>query len=529
MTTGGDGGITGRNDRRLAPALMVQGTASSAGKSLLVTALCRMFHAEGLRVLPFKAQNMALNSAVTFDGGEIGRAQAVQAEAAGVPSRIDMNPVLLKPEGDARSQVVVLGKPIGTMTAAEYHARKPELRQLIRECLHRLRRDCDLLLIEGAGSPAEINLKDRDIVNMSVARDADAPVLLVGDIDRGGVFASFVGTMELLDSDERARIGAFVVNKFRGDVGLLRPGLDMLTARTGVPVLGVLPFLRSLGIADEDSLSLDDKPRAPRGPLSSAIDIAVVRCPRIANYDDFDPLAAEEGVIVRFVDRPEDLEPADLVILPGSKSTLADLVWLRDSGFARHIEERAARGKPIVGVCAGCQMLGSSIDDPDHVESSASSAPGLGLLPIRTRFEARKITAQIVAQPGASSFLTESSNGADALAGYEIHMGMVSPEAHARPAFRIVSRNREACSAVDGAVAAGGHVVGTLIHGIFENASVRRSLLAYLCLRKGIPPLAVRDVPSRDAAYDRLAAAAREHLDGPLLRRLAGLPDRARG
>jgi adenosylcobyric acid synthase len=516
------------NDR-LAPALMIQGTASSAGKSLLVTALCRMFHAEGLRVLPFKAQNMALNSAVTSDGGEIGRAQAVQAEAAGVPSRIDMNPVLLKPEGDARSQVVVLGKPIGTMTAAQYHLRKPELRELIRDCLARLRRDCDLLLIEGAGSPAEINLKDRDIVNMSVARDADARVILVGDIDRGGVFASFVGTMELLDADERARIGAFVINKFRGDVALLRPGLEMLTARTGVPVLGVLPYLRSLHIADEDSLSLDDKPRAPRGSLSSAVDIAVVRCPRIANYDDFDPLAAEEGTIVRFVERPEDLEPADLVILPGSKSTLSDLAWLRDTGFARRIEERAARGQPIVGVCAGCQMLGLSIDDPDLVESSTSGAVGLGLLPIRTRFEPRKITAQIVAEAGAPSFLTASSGGAADLSGYEIHMGMVTLEQGARPALRIVSRNRERCSTLDGAVAVGGNVVGTLIHGIFENASVRRSLLAYLCGRKGIPPLAVRDAPSRDAAYDRLAAAAREHLDGTLLRRLVGLRARSRG
>jgi adenosylcobyric acid synthase len=514
------------NDRRLAPALMVQGTASSVGKSLLVTALCRMFHGEGVRVLPFKAQNMALNSAVTFDGGEIGRAQAVQAEAAGVPSRIDMNPVLLKPEGDSRSQVVVLGKPIGTMSAAEYHARKPELRQLVRECLTRLRQDCDLLLIEGAGSPAEINLKDRDIVNMSVARDADAPVLLVGDIDRGGVFASFVGTLELLDPDERARIGAFVINKFRGDLALLRPGLEMLTARTGVPVLGVLPYLRSLLIAGEDSLSLDEKSRAPRGPLSAAVDIAVVRCPRIANYDDFDPLAAEEGVIVRFVERPEDLEPADLVILPGSKSTLADLAWLREKGFAERIEQRAARGQPILGVCAGCQMLGLSIDDPHHVESSLSGAGGLGLLPIRTRFEPQKLTAQIIVQPGAPSFLSESGDGE--LSGYEIHMGMLALESDARPAFRIVARNREACTAVDGAVSADGHIVGTLIHGIFDNASVRRALLGYLCRRKGIPPLTVREAPSRDAAYDRLAAAVREHLDGPLLRRLARLPERRR-
>jgi adenosylcobyric acid synthase len=517
------------NDRKLAPALMVQGTASSAGKSLLVTALCRMFRQDGLRVLPFKAQNMALNSAVTSDGGEIGRAQAVQAEAAGVPSRVDMNPVLLKPEGDARSQVVVLGKSIGTMSAAQYHTRKPELRALIRECLVRLRQDCDLLVIEGAGSPAEINLKDRDIVNMSVARDADAPVLLVGDIDRGGVFASFVGTMELLDADERARIAAFVINKFRGDVALLRPGLDMLTARTGVPVLGVMPYLRSLRIADEDSLSLDDKPRAPRGSLATAVDIAIVRCPRIANYDDFDPLAAEEGAFVRFVERPEDLEPADLVILPGSKSTLQDLEWLRASGFAQRIEERAARGEPIVGVCGGCQMLGVAIDDPHHVESSSDGAPGLGLLAIRTRFEREKLTAQIVARPGAASFLTNAASRDAELTGYEIHMGMVALDAGAAPSFRIARRNGQACDVADGGVSGAGNVVGTMIHGVFENVTVRRSLFSYLTRRKGIASGAgTSDVPSRDAAYDRLAAAAREHLDGELLRRLARVRERPR-
>jgi len=516
-------------DGDLAPALMVQGTASSAGKSLLVTALCRMFHTDGLRVLPFKAQNMALNSAVTSDGGEIGRAQAVQAEAAGVPSRVDMNPILLKPEGDSRSQVVVLGKAVGTMTAAEYHAHKPELRALVRECLTRLRRDCDLLLIEGAGSPAEINLKDRDIVNMSVAHAADAPVLLVGDIDRGGVFASFVGTIELLDPEERARIAAFVINKFRGDVALLRPGLEMLEARTKVPVLGVLPYLKALRIAEEDSLSLDEKPRAPRGPLSSAIDIAIVRCPRIANYDDFDPLAAEENVIVRFVERPEDLEPADLVILPGSKSTIGDLAWLRENGFARRIEERAARGEPIVGVCGGCQMLGLAVEDPDHAESSAAGAVGLGLLPIRTRFERQKLTAQIAAEPGAPSFLTDAADGCAPLTGYEIHMGMLLLDAGARPAFRVVLRNGALCDAADGAVSAEGHVVGTMIHGIFENAVVRRALLSYLYKRKGVsPPKVRRAAPSRWAEYDRLAAAAREHLDGPLLRRLAGLPERPR-
>lgn len=522
-------------ERNLAPALMVQGTASSAGKSLLVTALCRLFRQDGLRVLPFKAQNMALNSAVTSDGGEIGRAQAVQAEAAGVPSLIDMNPVLLKPEGDSRSQVVVLGKSIGAMSAVDYHRKKPELRQIIRESMARLRKECDLLVIEGAGSPAEINLKDRDIVNMSVAHDAGANVLLVGDIDRGGVFASFVGTMELLDPDERARIGAFVINKFRGDVALLRPGLDMLTLRTRVPVLGVMPYLRALRIADEDSLSLDDKPRGPRGSLAGAIDIAVVRLPHISNYDDFDPLAAEENTLLRFVERPEDLEPADLVILPGTKSTLEDLAWLRESGFAARILARAARGEPIVGVCGGCQMLGLSVEDPLHVESSASGAEGLGLLPIRTRFETAKLTAQIMAHRGAMSFLANDmadaagTTAAAGFAGYEIHMGMVSHEPGARPAFRIVRRNGSTCDASDGAVSSEGNVVGTLIHGVFENAGVRRSLFAHLCQRKGISAQGVvREIPSRDVAYDRLAAAAREHLDGALLRRLAGLSERTR-
>jgi len=266
----------------IARAVMVQGTASSVGKSLVTTALCRLFRRAGLRVAPFKAQNMALNSAVSADGGEIGRAQAVQAEAAGVAPTVDMNPILLKPEGDARSQVVVLGRPIGSMRAAEYHARKPELRAVVAGALERLRAKVDVVVIEGAGSPAEVNLKDRDIVNMDVARTADAPVLLVGDIDRGGVFAAFVGTLELLDPPERARIAAFVVNKFRGDVGLLQPGLDFLTGRTGVPVLGVLPFVRGLRIADEDSVSLDDR-RRRRSPGDGELGIAVIRLPRISN------------------------------------------------------------------------------------------------------------------------------------------------------------------------------------------------------------------------------------------------------
>jgi adenosylcobyric acid synthase len=503
----------------LAPALMVQGTASSVGKSLLVTALCRLFKQDGLRVLPFKAQNMALNSFVTSTGGEIGRAQAVQAEAAGVPPEVDMNPVLIKPEGDSRSQVVVLGRAVGSMSAAEYHRRKPELRGLIAGCLERLRRRADLVVIEGAGSPAEINLKAHDIVNMSVARAADARVLLVGDIDRGGVFASFVGTMELLDPEERALVGGYVINKFRGDPALLAPGLDFLRARTGVPVLGVLPFLPGLEIADEDSLGLDDR-RGRRA--SSDLEVAVVRLPRISNYDDVAPLEHEPDVVVRFVDRPRDVERADLVILPGSKTTVADLAWLRARGLAEAIVARAARGGLVLGICGGCQMLGGEILDPEGVEAPGGAA-GLGLLPVRTRFALPKVTAQVQAR-AAASFLAE---GGAVVSGYEIHAGRLEPAGPrpwTGPAFTVIARNGGAADELDGAVSADGAVVGTLIHGLFEDDALRAGLLERLRARRGLPPWGPRRPRSHEAQYDRVAACVREHLDVPALRRLLGTP-----
>ena len=390
----------------LAPTIMVQGTASSVGKSLLVTALCRFFRRSGIRVAPFKSQNMSLNSAVTVDGLEIGRAQAVQAEAAGALSCVEMNPILLKPEGDRRSQVVVLGRSIGSMGAADYQAYKPRLSTVVAESLARLRTDYELVIIEGAGSPAEINLKSRDIVNMHVAKLADAPVLLVGDIDRGGVFASFVGTMELLDPDERARVAAFVVNKFRGDLALLTPGLQFLTERTGKPVLGVVPYVSNLRIADEDSVSLESRAARCR-PANDQLDIVVVRLPRISNYDDVEALEHEAGVVVRFVEQPDDVRGADLVILPGSKSTVADLAWLRASGVADAIEARTREGKPVLGICGGCQMLGEAIDDPFEMESSISHVRGLGLLSLRTRFEQKKMTAHVRAKLMTPSFLTD--------------------------------------------------------------------------------------------------------------------------
>lgn len=504
-----------------ARTLMVQGTASSVGKSVVVAGLCRLFSRTGLRVAPFKAQNMALNAAVAADGGEIGRAQAVQAEAARIDATVRMNPILLKPEGDARSQVVLLGRPWMSLSAAEYHARKPELRGIVRECLGALREQVDLVIIEGAGSPAEVNLKDRDIVNMDVAKAADAPVLLVGDIDRGGVFAAFVGTIALLEPDERARVAAFVFNKFRGDPALLAPGFEILRERTGIPTLGVLPWLGELGIADEDSVALDDRRRAPL-PDASALEIAVVRLPRISNFDDFAPLEQEPGVRLRFVERPADARGADLLVLPGTKSTLPDLVWLRASGFADEVLSRARRGEPVLGVCGGCQMLGERLEDPHGVESEVRSADGLGLLPLVTRFEREKLTARCRARPVSGGFLAPAS-GAE-LQGYEIHMGTAQRRDGGPPAFSIHERNGQPCRASDGAVSADGAVVGTLIHGILENDPVRGALLGHLRARRGLPPMAVTPRAAvRDAAYDRLARAILDGLDWTRLCRIAGL------
>jgi len=503
-----------------ARAIMVQGTASSVGKSIVVAAMCRLFRQEGLRVAPFKSQNMALNAFVTPDGGEIGRAQAVQAEAACVTPTVDMNPILLKPEGDARSQVVVLGKPIGSLGAMEYHARKRELRAIVSASLERLRAAYDVVVIEGAGSPAEVNLKDRDIVNMFVAGIADCKVVLVGDIDRGGVFAAFVGTLELLEPDERARIGAFLINKFRGDVRLLESGLRFLEERTGVPVLGVLPYLQRLRVADEDSLSLDER-RGRRRAGKTEVEVAVVRLPRIANYDDFQPLEQEPGLVVRFVDQPDDLAGADLVVLPGTKSTIADLRWLRETRIADAVILRARRGEPVLGVCGGCQMLGEHVADPERVESDDALADGLALLPVTTHFSREKRTSQVRARPIAPSFL--SDGGDIEVTGYEIHMGRVERSKRAPGAFAIHARNGVPDDDVDGAVSPGRVVVGTMMHGLFENACVRQALLGFLRARKGLARLELPQAPAAPPdPFDRLADTLRSHVDVSQLWRLLG-------
>ncbi|WP_242392407.1 cobyric acid synthase [Anaeromyxobacter oryzisoli] len=503
-----------------ARTLMIQGTASSVGKSLVTTALCRLFRRAGLRVAPFKAQNMALESAVSADGGEIGRAQAVQAEAAGVAPTVDMNPILLKPEGATGAQVVVLGRSIGSMRSAEYQARTAELRAVVAGALARLRATADVVVIEGAGSPAEVNLKDRDLANMDVARAADAPVLLVGDIDRGGVFAALVGTLALLDPPERARIAAFVVNKFRGDVGLLRPGLDVLTARTGVPVLGVLPFLRGLRLADEDSVALDERGRGRRA-REGEVEIVAIRLPRVSNLDDLAPLEHEARVAVRWVEDPRELAGADLVVLPGSKCTASDLAWLRATGLAAEVARRARQGRPVLGICGGCQMLGESIHDPLGVESAAPVVEGLGLLPVRTRFARQKVTARTRARVATPSFLGDA--GPAPLDGYEIHMGALELLPGARPAFELVARNGAAVAVPDGAVSPDGAVVGTLLHGLFEDDAVRGGLLRRLRERRGLPAATGPRIATREEEYDRLADHVLAHLDWELLCRIAGM------
>jgi len=495
---------------------MVQGTASGVGKSLLAAAFCRIFARAGFRVAPFKSQNMALNAAVTVEGGEIGRAQAAQAAAANIEATVDMNPILLKPEPGYRSQVVVRGRALTSVTWREYQQMQAQLLPIVAESLAGLRRAFDLVIIEGAGSPAEINLRDSDIVNMRVARMADAPVLLVGDIDRGGVFAALLGTLALLDPPDRARVGGLIVNRFRGDETVLAPGLAELSARSGVPVLGVVPYLESRLLPSEDSLDLDDRSRwgAP-----GTIDIAVVRLPLISNFDDFEPLAAEPGVHVRFVHGADEVHGADVIVLPGSKSTVSDLRWLVASGLAQAIQRAAAEGRPVIGVCGGYQMLGEAVHDPDRVESDAVRTKALGLLPVVTTFAPGKTTVRVRARVGEASGPFSRAAGSEVVA-YEIHSGRTSPSSPTP--FTIVERGGGPVRDADGAVSSTGAVVGTYLHGLFANDSLRRALLEFLAERKGIAVDPRWGTPAGDR-YDRLADAVARAVDVAAVAKLARL------
>jgi len=490
-----------------AMTLMVQGTASSAGKSVLVTALCRIFRQDGYRVAPFKSQNMALNSFVTREGGEIGRAQAVQAEAAGIEPSVDMNPVLLKPTTDTGCQVIVMGKVARTITASDYYFYTPSLLDTVQSSLNRLRSDYDIVVIEGAGSPAEINLSDREIVNMRIARMAGAPVLLVGDIDRGGVFASLVGTIELLSQDERDYIKGLIINKFRGDIKLLEPGLEFLEKRTGKPVLGVLPYFRDIRIAQEDSVYLDERMEKR---ASGDLDIAIIRLPHISNYDDFDPLE-EEGCRVRYVIRREELDSPHLIVLPGTKSTVDDLRHLRQSGLAEEIQRQAGKGTPVVGICGGYQMMGKSILDPQGVESAEPEVSGLGLLDVVTTFIPEKSTRQVRAQVLSDRGLLDGMKGQE-ITGYEIHMGKTGSD-EKFSAFKIVGTSRGAVNYTDGTLNAPGTVLGTYMHGLFHNTSFRQAFLDSLRRRWELPSRQGVIVAGKDEQYDRLADLVRGNLN----------------
>jgi adenosylcobyric acid synthase len=500
---------------------MVQGTSSGVGKSLLVAAFCRVFARAGWRVAPFKAQNMSLNAAVTAAGGEIGRAQAAQAEAAGVEPTIDMNPILLKPEGDDGSQLIVRGRALGRVSFREYRAWQPTLAPVIAESLERLRAEHDLVIIEGAGSPAEINLRDADLVNMHVARLADAPVVLVGDIDRGGVFAALVGTLALLPAADRARVAGLIVNRLRGDATLLVPGLQELQALTGLPVLGVVPWIDERLMPAEDSLDLDATSSPALG--GSALDVAVVRLPRVANFDDFEWLAAEPEVRLRWVQRPADLAGADLIVLPGSKSTLADLAWLRTRGLAEAVIGAVHDRRAVLGVCGGYQMLGRALHDPDGVESATPSMDGLGLLPVETTFAPGKITVRVRARATAVAGPFAEA-GASECEAYEIHSGVTRPGAEgvARP-FAIVRRGGAPADDLDGASDARGNVTGTYLHGIFASGAIRRSLLGWLAARRGRPAHPRwGEAGSRPQRWERLADLVAGAVDVTTLGSLVG-------
>jgi adenosylcobyric acid synthase len=492
--------------------LMVQGSMSSVGKSLMVAGLCRIFKQDGWRVAPFKAQNMALNSYATRDGREVGRAQAMQADAAGVDVTVEMNPVLIKPEADAFAQIIVMGKPWARLPAGEYMQRRRELWQIVTAALDSLRAQYDLIIIEGAGSPAELNLRCGDLTNMSIAEYADAPVLLVGDIDRGGIFAQLLGTHALLDESERARIKGFIVNKFRGEARLFDVGVEILEQRGGVPVLGVIPFVHDLRIADEDSVALESVASCESSVAS--IDIVVIRLPHISNFDDFDPLRAEPDVQVRFVDRVDDLEFPDLIILPGTKTTIADLKFLRERGLAARIVELASNGAAILGICGGYQMLGELICDPLHVESDETQVNGLGLLSLTTNFAVAKQTVRTRGRVAANKGLFANARDLE-VTGYEIHMGQTAqnPKARSVSLLRVNSRGEMVVEDFDCAITAEGWIAGTYFHGLFENDVLRHTLLANLAARKGRMHVSAPLHFDRDAEYERLAATVRAHLD----------------
>ncbi|MDF1551420.1 MAG: cobyric acid synthase [Deferrisomatales bacterium] len=497
----------------MAKILMLQGTGSDVGKSILVAGLCRVLRDDGVRVAPFKPQNMALNSYITADGGEMGRAQVVQAEAAGVAPHVDMNPVLLKPTTDVGAQVILQGRVHGNMKALEYHAFKKIARDTVFDSFHRLAGQYDVVLVEGAGSPAEINLREGDIANMGFAVEAECPVLLVGDINKGGVFASLVGTLELIAPEEAELVKGFIINKFRGDASLLDSAYQQISARTGKPFLGTVPWFRDIFLQEEDGIHTDVVAARSGG---RQVRVAVVVPNRISNFTDFDPLIGEAGVHLEFVRPPQELGPVDIVILPGSKNTIDDLDALHASGLAAEILDARRRGALVVGVCGGYQMLGRLVRDPHRVESSREETRGLGLLDVVTVMEPDKVTTQTRGrvQPGALSWCPAGEE----LEGYEIHMGRTTLGPAARPLLTLERRSGGEPHP-DGAVSDDGRVLGTYLHGLFDNDGFRHALLAPF---RDPGAVTASFAERKEGGYNKLAELLRGCLDLEGIYRILG-------
>ena len=480
--------------------LMVQGTTSDAGKSTLVTALCRWLVRQGVAVVPFKPQNMALNSAVTAEGGEIGRAQAVQAQAANLAPHTDMNPVLLKPNSDTGAQVIIHGRAVTSMNAVAYHDYKAIAMQAVLASHTRLSDAYPVVMVEGAGSPAEINLRANDIANMGFAEAVDCPVLLIADINRGGVFAHLVGTLELLSPTEQARVKGFIINRFRGDIALLQPGLDWLEARTGKPVVGVLPYVMDLHLEAEDGIDQRQIDKA-----AEVLKVVVPVLPRISNHTDFDPLRLHPQVDLQFIGPGQPIPAADLIILPGSKSVRSDLAYLRANGWDTAVARHLRYGGKVLGICGGLQMLGEQVHDPLGLEGPAGSSDGLGLLAFSTTLAQEKQLRNV-----RGRLLLEDAE----VSGYEIHAGVTSGAALERPAVHLDDGRH------DGAQSADGQILGTYLHGVFETPAACSALLRWAGVR------AVQEVDYhalRERDIERLADLVEQHLDTALLRRLCGI------
>ncbi|MDX9785907.1 MAG: cobyric acid synthase [Desulfobacterales bacterium] len=486
-------------DQKKAACLAVLGTGSDVGKSVICAALCRIFAQKGVRVAPFKAQNMSNNSGVTPDGLEMGRAQIVQAEAAGMAPHVDMNPILLKPTSDRRSQLVLMGKVVDTHSAAEYYHHKETLFHTACEALDRLRNQYDLVVMEGAGSCAEVNLMDRDIVNLKMATYADAPVILAADIHRGGVFAQIIGTLACLSDHQRHRIAGFIINRFRGDSSLFSDGVSWIEEKTGKPVFGVLPWFHHFRIENEDSVAIEAPP-ALRPERINPPAVAVIRIPHISNFTDFDPLTAVDGLHVYYLERPQDLNAFSGVILPGSKSTCHDLKWLHRTGWQDLITTYASRGGHVLGVCGGYQMLGEIVHDPDGIEGKPGSTTGLCLLPIET----------VLSEPKTTSRTRFSWNGIEGL-GYEIHMGKTDVNG-GTALFLITEKNGLETHETDGCVAATGNIMGTYIHGLFDSPGIIRAWLQEIGVN-GLTPPPIQGACVREENYEKLATHFKTHVD----------------